>query len=97
MTITLEMLIPIISLVVSLIFGALAKKFNWMPSKYIPIQNLAIGLIASIIYCIITGEVNIVQVLINALSGLMGGGLYDLTQTKFGKENNDAGGDTNKQ
>ena len=89
MTITIEQLIPLISMVVTLIFGALAKKFNWMPTKYIPIQNAVIGIIATVIYCIVSGEVNWLQALVTALSGLMAGGVYDLSQTKFGADKSD--------
>ncbi len=86
MEITIANLIPVISMVVSLVFGFLAKKFNWMESKYIPIQNMVIGLIAAVVYCLVTGDVNWVQAIITALSGLMAGGVYDLTQTKFGTD-----------
>ena len=86
MEITIANLIPVISMVVSLVFGFLAKKFNWMESKYIPIQNAVIGLIAAVVYCLVTGDVNWVQAIITALSGLMAGGVYDLTQTKFGTD-----------
>lgn len=86
MEITIANLIPVISMVVSLVFGFLAKKFNWMESKYIPIQNTVIGLIAAVVYCLVTGDVNWVQAIITALSGLMAGGVYDLTQTKFGTD-----------
>lgn len=86
MEITIANLIPVISMVVSLVFGFLAKKFNWMKSKYIPIQNAVIGLIAAVVYCLVTGDVNWVQAIITALSGLMAGGVYDLTQTKIGTD-----------
>ena len=42
-------LIGIISIFVTLVFGFLAKKFKWVNSNLIPLQNLAIGIIAAII------------------------------------------------
>ena len=89
MELTIANLIPLISMVVSFVFGAMAKKFNWMPSKYVPIQNLVIGVIATVVYCLVAGDINWMQALVTALSGLMAGGVYDLTQTKFGNDTTD--------
>lgn len=81
MEITLEMIIPVLSIIVSYIFGKLAKRFNWYESKYIPIQNTIIGILAAVIYYAAVPESNFITVLFTALSGLTMGGIYDLSKT----------------
>ena len=78
MKLTLEMIIPVITMIVSYFFGFLAKKFNWYKKKYIPIQNAVIGILSAIIYCISVPEADFVTVLFTALSGFVAGGVYDL-------------------
>ena len=46
---TLNDIIIVVTAFVTLIIGALAKKFVWKQSKYIPYQNLIIGLLVGII------------------------------------------------
>lgn len=82
MVITLETIIPVITVIISYIFGILAKKFNWYESKYIPIQNGIIGILSSIIYYIAVPESNFVVVLFTALSGFAAGGIYDASKTE---------------
>lgn len=82
MQITLDSIIPVITVIISYIFGLLAKKFNWYESKYIPIQNGVIGIVSAIIYYIAVPESNFVVVLFTALSGFAAGGVYDATKTK---------------
>ena len=82
MQITLETIIPVITVIISYIFGLLAKKFNWYESKYIPIQNGVIGIVSAIINYIAVPESNFVVVLFTALSGFAAGGVYDATKTK---------------
>lgn len=81
MVITLETIIPVITVIISYIFGILAKKFNWYESKYIPIQNGIIGILSAIIYYIAVPESNFVVVLFTALSGFAAGGIYDASKT----------------
>ena len=78
MNLTLEMIIPVITIFVSYFFGFLAKKFNWYKKKYIPIQNGVIGILSAIIYCIAFPEANFIVTLFTALSGFVAGGVYDL-------------------
>ena len=78
MNLTLEMIIPVITMLVSYLFGFLAKKFKWYAKKYIPIQNAIIGILSAIVYCVSTPEANYVTVLFTALSGFVAGGVYDL-------------------
>lgn len=81
MQITLDSIIPVIAVIISYIFGVLAKKFNWYESKYIPIQNAIIGIISAIIYYIAVPDCNFVVVLFTALSGFAAGGIYDASKT----------------
>lgn len=82
----LEVIVPVISALVSYIFGLLAKRFNWYDeSKYIPLQNLVIGFVAAFLYCLFKGEYSQWPVAaVTICSGLFAGGVYDLT--KVGKE-----------
>lgn len=82
MVITLETIIPVITVVISYIFGILAKKFNWYESKYIPVQNGIIGILSAVIYYIAVPESNFVVVLFTALSGFAAGGIYDASKTE---------------
>ena len=82
MVITLETIIPVITVVISYIFGILAKKFNWYESKYIPVQNGIIGILSAVVYYIAVPESNFVVVLFTALSGFAAGGIYDASKTE---------------
>ena len=75
---TLQDIIIVVTAFVTLIIGALAKKFLWKESKYIPYQNLAIGILVGII-AYYTGVIpNLVSALITGCSStLAAGGLYD--------------------
>lgn len=67
--------ISLITILVTLILGQIVKKYPKIDKqKVIPIQNLVIGLIVSIVYFIITKDFNIAI----AASGLLAGGTYDL-------------------
>ena len=81
----IETIIIVVTAVVSYIFGELAKKFNWIENKYIPVQTLVIGLIAGVIYYIAVDNSNLITAIIMALSSLMACGVYDLSKTKKGE------------
>lgn len=70
----LELTIGIVTLVVTWVLGELSKKYGWIEKKVIPLQNLLVGVIAGLIYSIITRDVNLV---ISSL-GLFAGGTYDV-------------------
>lgn len=70
----LATIISLVTVIVTYICGLIAKKVEWFNNKLIPIQNLAIGLIASIIYFCITKDFNLVI----ASVGLGVGGAYDI-------------------
>ena len=82
MEMTLETIIPVITVIISYIFGILAKKFNWYESKYIPVQNGIIGILSAVIYYIAVPESNFIIILFTALSGFAAGGIYDASKTE---------------
>lgn len=67
-------IITVVTIVVTWILGALAKKFNWLSTNLIPVQNIAIGIIVALIEWIITKDFSTAI----ALSGLIAGGSYDI-------------------
>lgn len=67
-------IITVVTIVVTWILGALAKKFNWLSTNLIPVQNIAIGIIVAIVEWIITKDFSTAI----ALSGLIAGGSYDI-------------------
>ena len=67
-------IIGISSIIITLICGEIAKKIKWFNSNLIPIQNLLIGIIVTIIYYIMTKDFS----LSISLSGIAAGGIYDL-------------------
>lgn len=71
---SLETIISITTILVSFILGLIAKRVEWISNHLIPIQNLIIGIIAAVIYYIITKDVNLVI----AGLGLFTGGTYDI-------------------
>ena len=79
-------IIGISSIIITLICGEIAKKIKWFNSNLIPIQNLLIGIIVTIIYYIITKDFS----LSISLSGIAAGGIYDLfaniNKLKFNKK-----------
>ena len=64
-----EIIMSLITIVVTFILGLIVKKDN-----LIPLQNLVIGIIVSLIYYFMTKDVSINI----ALSGLLSGGTYDI-------------------
>lgn len=70
----LATIISLVTIVITFICGLIAKKVSWFNNKLIPIQNLAIGIIAGIIYYCITKDLNVVIMAV----GLGTGGAYDV-------------------
>ena len=83
MVLTSEMIMSVVAGIVTYIFGVIAKKFNWIESKYIPIQNAIIGMIAGMIcYMLKVTEADLLTSIIYCIIGAMAsGGTYDLTKT----------------
>lgn len=67
-------IIEIVTVIVTLALGVITKKYTNLSSKKIPIQNLLIGIIVAIVEFIITKDFSTAI----AISGLTGGGVYDL-------------------
>lgn len=83
MEVTAEMIIAVVTALITYIFGLLAKKFNWIESRYIPIQNAIIGICAGVL-CKILGlaDSNMLVTMMYTLFGSMSaGGTYDLAKT----------------
>lgn len=75
--IPLDFWITIATIIATIIIGQLTKKFTTLESKQIPLQNLAIGIIVCIIQFAITKDINTAV----AVSGIMSGGIYDLSKS----------------
>ena len=45
-----EIIMSLVTIVVTFILGIIAKKISWVSDNLIPIQNLVIGIIVSLIY-----------------------------------------------
>ena len=67
-------ILTVVTIVVTWVLGAIAKKFSWISNNLIPLQNIAIGLIIAIIEWVITKNFSTAI----ALSGLIAGGSYDI-------------------
>ena len=84
----MEITYVIIIAIIAYIFGAITKIFvDSIPNKFIPIQNVVIGVISAII-CYFTGiEPNFLQAIVLCIVACMGaGGIADLINIK--KEEN---------
>lgn len=69
-----EQLLSIITIVMTLIFGFLSKKFSFISDNLIPIQNIIIGLVIAIVEFIFTKDFSTAI----AMSGIFAGGTYDV-------------------
>ena len=83
MAVTKEMIMSIVTALITYLFGILSTKFNWIESKYIPIQNATIGIVAGVIcYILKISEADMLTTIIYCMVGAMAsGGTYDLTKT----------------
>jgi len=70
----LTSMITLVTIIVTFIFGLIAKKVSWFNNKLIPIQNITIGLIVAAVEWIITKDFSTAI----ALSGIIAGGTYDI-------------------
>lgn len=80
----MEITYVIIIAIIAYICGAVTKIFiDEIPNKYIPIQNVVIGIVSAII-CYFTGiEPNLLQAIVLCLVATMGaGGVADLINIK---------------
>jgi hypothetical protein len=80
---TVESIMMLCTTVMTLLFGGLAKKFGWLESTYLPIQNVLIGVLAGILCWLIGIDDNLLtSILICLTSSLCAGGAYDVSQVK---------------
>ena len=84
-----EIIMSLVTVVVTFILGLIAKKVSWVSDNLIPIQNLVIGIIVSLIYYFMTKDVSINI----ALSGLLTGGTYDIIKNLKELINNSSNND----
>lgn len=83
MEITIDMIVMIVTAIVTAVFGMCAKRWNWETADYIPFQNLAIGLLAGVLVFAVGLNTNILQAIILCVfSAMTAGGTYDLIKTK---------------
>ena len=68
-------IIALVTFVVTFICGFIVKKIPQISNKIIPLQNLLIGVLVAVIEWIITKDFSTAIM----LSGLMAGGVYDLS------------------
>lgn len=69
-----ETILSLVTIIVTLVLGVLAKKSTFINNKMIPLQNILIGLIFALIEWIITKDFKLAI----ASSGLIAGGMYDI-------------------
>lgn len=86
MEITMEMIVMIITAIMTAVFGMCAKKWNWDSKEYIPFQNLAVGIVAGMLVFATGLSNNILQAIILCVfSAMTAGGTYDLIKTNKNK------------
>lgn len=85
----MEITYVVIVAIVAYIFGAITKTFiDNVPNKFIPIQNVAIGIISALICYFTKIEANLLQSIVLCLVATMGaGGVADLIKLIGNREN----------
>ena len=83
----MEITYVIIVAIITYVLGAITKIFvDNIPNKYIPIQNVIIGLISGLICYFMKVEPDLLQSLVLCFFAAVGaGGTADLFQTKISK------------
>ena len=75
---TIGEIIMLVTALATLIFGELSKRFGWVKSKYIPYQNLFIGIISGLlVYFLKINEDLSVSIISCLFSSMCAGGAYD--------------------
>lgn len=83
---SIEEIVMVVTALVTLIFGELSKRFGWVKKKYIPYQNITIGIIAGLlVYFVGLQETILSSILTCLFASLCAGGAYDLSKTKVGE------------
>ena len=78
----MEITYVVIIAIVAYIFGAITKVFiNEIPNKFIPLQNVLIGVFSALICYFCNIETNLLQAFVLCLLATMGaGGIADLSK-----------------
>lgn len=81
----MEITYAVIVAVITLVLGAITKTFvDTVPDRFIPLQNLIIGIVSAIICLIFKVETDILQAFVLCIIASLGaGGAYDLVMTKI--------------
>lgn len=84
----MEITYVVIITIVAYVLGSITKLFiETIPNKYIPLQNVLIGVISAVICYLTKIETNLLQALVLCLMATMGaGGIADLVKIKKGSE-----------
>ncbi len=84
----MEITYVVIIAIVAYIFGAITKTFiDKIPNRFIPLQNVVIGLISALICFFTKIEPNLLQAVVLCLMATMGaGGIADLTKLNKNQE-----------
>jgi hypothetical protein len=70
----LEQILVLVTAIVTFVLGFVAKKVPFINNHLIPVQNLCVGVIVTIIYWIITKDFSLAI----TTAGLFTGGVYDI-------------------
>lgn len=70
----IEVIISIVTVLITMIFGIISKKSKFISNNLIPIQNIIIGLVVALVEYFITKDFSTSI----AISGLVAGGTYDV-------------------
>lgn len=78
----MEITYVVIVAIITYIFGAITKTFiDSIPNKYIPLQNVLIGIASGLICYFCAIETDLLQALVLCITATMGaGGIADLTK-----------------
>lgn len=80
--ITIEIILTVVTAVITAFLGWAAKRWNWDTADYIPFQNLAVAIISGILFIVTGLQTNVVIAFIISFGASFGaGGLYDLIKT----------------
>lgn len=84
----MKVTLSVVIMLVAYTFGAITKIFvEKLPNKYIPIQNVIIGLVSGIICYFLKIDDNIINsILIGIMSTMSAGGIADLIKINTKKE-----------
>lgn len=70
----IEVIISIVTVLITMIFGIISKKSKFISNNLIPLQNIIIGLVVALVEYLITKDFSTAI----AVSGLIAGGTYDV-------------------